>query len=129
MFLVSPPVSGFPVARAQTGGQTLTYGTLHRRRGNGRSGRTSRGPANTAIPEIQSPSRFRGDPGCRCLTSTSRLTAGQLPTVNWSILRSHRFLVLAVAGLFIAGTYFHGFQTPERKVYDLVSKALPAGTV
>ena len=37
--------------------------------------------------------------------------------------------MLAVAGLFIVGTYFHGFQTPERGVYDLVSKALPAGTV
>jgi len=49
--------------------------------------------------------------------------------VNWSILRSHRFLVLAVAGLFIAGTYFHGFQTTERSFYQLVSKALPAGTV
>jgi len=49
--------------------------------------------------------------------------------VNWSIFRSHRFLVLAVAGLFIVGTYFHGFQAPERSVYDLVSKALPAGTV
>ncbi len=49
--------------------------------------------------------------------------------MTWSILRSHRFLVLAVAGLFIVGTYFHGFQTPERRVYDLASKALPAGTV
>lgn len=49
--------------------------------------------------------------------------------MNWSILRSHRFLVLAVAGLFVVGTYFHGFQATERRVYDLVSKALPAGTV
>jgi serine/threonine-protein kinase len=91
--------------------------------------RFSGGAANTAVPEIQSPSKFRGDPGCRHLTCTSRLAAGQLPTVNWSILRSHRFLVLAVAGLFVVGTYFHGFQAPERGVYDLVSKALPAGTV
>ncbi|MEE9294741.1 MAG: protein kinase, partial [Phycisphaerae bacterium] len=49
--------------------------------------------------------------------------------MNWSILRSHRFPVLAVAGLFLVGTYFHGFQATERRVYDLVSKALPAGTV
>jgi CHASE2 domain-containing sensor protein/tRNA A-37 threonylcarbamoyl transferase component Bud32 len=49
--------------------------------------------------------------------------------VNASILTSPRFLVLAVAGLFVIGTYFHGFQTPERKVYALASKALPSGTV
>jgi CHASE2 domain-containing sensor protein len=49
--------------------------------------------------------------------------------VNWSILTSHRFLVLAVAGLFIVGSYFHAFQSPERRVYDLVSRALPAGSV
>ncbi len=49
--------------------------------------------------------------------------------MNWSILTSHRFLVLAVAGLFIVGSYFHAFQAPERGVYDLASKALPSGTV
>ena len=49
--------------------------------------------------------------------------------MNWSILTSHRFLVLAVAGLFIVGSYFHAFQSPERRVYDLVSRALPAGSV
>ena len=49
--------------------------------------------------------------------------------MNWSILRSHRFLVLAVAGLFIVGSYFHAFQAPERGVYDLASRALPSGTV
>lgn len=49
--------------------------------------------------------------------------------MNWSILSSHRVLVLAVAGVFIAGSYFHGFQSPERRLYDLFSKALPAGTV
>jgi len=49
--------------------------------------------------------------------------------VNVSILTSHRFLVLAVAGLFIAGSYFHGFQTPERRVYALASHALPSGTL
>jgi serine/threonine-protein kinase len=49
--------------------------------------------------------------------------------VNWSILSSHRFLVLAVAGLFIIGSYFYAFQTPERRVYDLASKVLPSGTV
>ncbi|TDI93498.1 MAG: CHASE2 domain-containing protein, partial [Chloroflexi bacterium] len=129
MFLVFGPVSGSPAVRSKTGGQTLTYGAVRRQRGNRRFGRASGRPANAAIPEIQSPSRFRGYPGCRHLTSTSRLTAGQLPTVNWSILRSHRFLVLAVAGLFVVGTYFHGFQATERRVYDLVSKALPAGTV
>ena len=49
--------------------------------------------------------------------------------MNVSILTSHRFLVLAVAGLFIIGSYFHAFQIPEHKVYALFSKALPAGTV
>lgn len=49
--------------------------------------------------------------------------------MNVSILTSHRFLVLAVASLFIVGTYFHGFQTPEHEVYALASKALPSGTV
>jgi serine/threonine-protein kinase len=49
--------------------------------------------------------------------------------VNASILLSHRFLVLAVAGLFIIGSYFHSFQAPERGVYALASMALPAGTV
>jgi serine/threonine-protein kinase len=42
---------------------------------------------------------------------------------------SHRFLVLAVAGLFIVASYFHGFQTPERSFYALASKALPSGTI
>jgi CHASE2 domain-containing sensor protein/tRNA A-37 threonylcarbamoyl transferase component Bud32 len=49
--------------------------------------------------------------------------------VNVSILTSPRFLVLAVAGLFVIGTYFCGFQTPEHKVYTLASKVLPSGTV
>jgi eukaryotic-like serine/threonine-protein kinase len=49
--------------------------------------------------------------------------------VNWSILTSHRFLVLAAAGLFTAGTWFDAFQSPERAVYALFSKALPAGEV
>ncbi|MEN8130440.1 MAG: protein kinase [Pseudomonadota bacterium] len=46
-----------------------------------------------------------------------------------SILTSHRFLVLVVAGLFMVGTYFHNFQIPEHQVYTLASKALPSGTV
>ncbi len=37
--------------------------------------------------------------------------------------------MLAVAGLFVIGTYFNGFQTPEHKVYTLASKVLPSGTV
>ena len=49
--------------------------------------------------------------------------------MNWSILTSHRFLVLAVAGLFVAGTYTNALQSPERGTYDLMSKALPAGIV
>ena len=49
--------------------------------------------------------------------------------MNWSILSSHRFLVLAVAGLFIVASYFYAFQAPERRVYDLVSKVLPSGAV
>jgi serine/threonine-protein kinase len=49
--------------------------------------------------------------------------------VNWSILTSHRFLVLAVAGLFVAGTYSNALQSPERGTYDLMSKALPSGIV
>jgi CHASE2 domain-containing sensor protein/tRNA A-37 threonylcarbamoyl transferase component Bud32 len=49
--------------------------------------------------------------------------------VNWSIFSSHRFLVLAIAGFFIVGSYFSAFQTPERGVYELTSKALPSGTV
>ncbi len=49
--------------------------------------------------------------------------------MNVSILTSHRLLVLAVAGLFIVGSYFHAFQTPEHGFYRLASLALPAGTV
>ncbi len=49
--------------------------------------------------------------------------------MNLSIVTSHRFLVLAVAGLFIIGSYFHGFQSPEREFYALASKALPSGTI
>ena len=49
--------------------------------------------------------------------------------MNWSIVTSHRFQVLAVAGLFIVATYFSAFQSPERAVYALASKALPAGVV
>ena len=75
------------------------------------------------------PDDFRDDPGCRHPTCAPRFTAGQLPTVNWSILTSHRFLVLAAAGLFTAGTWFDAFQSPERAVYALFSKALPAGEV
>jgi len=49
--------------------------------------------------------------------------------VSLSIFASHRFLVLAVVGLFIPGTYIHGFQATERALYQIVSKALPAATV
>lgn len=49
--------------------------------------------------------------------------------MNWSVLTDHRFQVLAVAGLFVVGTYFHGFQAPERGLYSIVSRALPAGSV
>jgi len=44
-------------------------------------------------------------------------------------MTSHRILVLAVAGLFILGTWFHGFQAPERAMYALASKALPTADV
>ena len=49
--------------------------------------------------------------------------------MNVSIVTSYRFLVLVVAVLFVIGTYFHGFQTPEHKAYALASKALPSGSV
>ena len=49
--------------------------------------------------------------------------------MNWSVLTSHRFPVLAVAGLFLIGTYFHGFQAPERAFYAFSSWLLPAGDV
>ncbi|TFH50867.1 MAG: CHASE2 domain-containing protein, partial [Lysobacterales bacterium] len=55
--------------------------------------------------------------------------SGITSTVNWSFLTSHRFLVLAVAGLFIVGTYSNAFQSTERAAYDLASKALPSGVV
>ena len=38
-------------------------------------------------------------------------------------------MVLAVAGLFVVGSYFHGFQAPERAYYRLASKAMPSGTI
>ena len=37
--------------------------------------------------------------------------------------------MLAVAGLFVVGTFFHDFQAPERGFYALASRVLPAGDV
>ena len=93
------------------------------------SGFTAARAQGVAGPAIQSSYWLEGDLGCRHLTSTSRFTAGYLPIVNLSIVTSHRFLVLAVAVLFVLGTWFHGFQAPERAVYALASKALPTADV
>jgi serine/threonine-protein kinase len=49
--------------------------------------------------------------------------------VNVSILLSHRLLVLAVAGLFVVGSYSHGLQRIEQAVYELATRVLPAGEV
>ncbi len=49
--------------------------------------------------------------------------------MNVSVLKSRLFLVLAVAGVFIVGTYFHGFQTPEHQGYAFASKALPSANI
>ena len=49
--------------------------------------------------------------------------------MNVSILISHRFLVLAIAGLFLVGTYFHEFQIPEYKAYAQTSRVLPSGSI
>jgi len=38
-------------------------------------------------------------------------------------------VVLAVAALFVGGSYLHGFQAPERGYYRLAGKALPSGTI
>lgn len=49
--------------------------------------------------------------------------------MNFSILLSHRSLVLAVAAFFVAGSYYPGMQRIEHAVYELATHLLPDGKV